>query len=133
MESKGGHGRVASYAWGDDYHVVIKEKLVALSAKMHDHIPFPFRTRACVDTAPLLEREYAAAAGVGWIGKNTMVIDPQVGSFFFFGCNYHDTRAIRGSTVGRSLRQLHCLPRGVSDRCVFQRRMRWTHRGVSVT
>lgn len=82
---RGAHGRVAMYAWGDDYHKVVKKKLFAMADRMSEVIEEPFETRACVDTAPLLEREWAAAAGVGWIGRNTLVMDHQLGSYFFLG------------------------------------------------
>jgi len=78
-------GRVAMYAWGDDYHKVLKKKLFALADRMRSAWGQDVETRACVDTAPLLEREAAAVAGVGWIGKNTMVLHPELGSYFFLG------------------------------------------------
>lgn len=81
-------GRVAMYAWGEDYHVVLRRKLAPLaeallqegSAESARHA-----VKICVDTAPLLEREFAAAAGLGWIGKNTLVLNPALGSTFFLG------------------------------------------------
>lgn len=79
------HGRVAKYAWGDDYHLVVKHRLFAMIDRLREAIDEPFEARACVDTAPILERELAASAGVGWIGKNTMVLDPLLGSYFFLG------------------------------------------------
>jgi len=78
-------GRVAMYAWGDDYHKVIKKKLFALADQLRKVIDEPFEAKACVDTAPLLEREAAAAAGVGWIGKNTLVMNEKNGSYLFLG------------------------------------------------
>lgn len=78
-------GRVAQYARGPDYHVVLRRRLAALVERMRAEIDEPFEARICVDTAPLLERELAAAAGLGWIGKNTLVIDPALGSFLFLG------------------------------------------------
>ncbi|MGD2109843.1 MAG: tRNA epoxyqueuosine(34) reductase QueG [Phycisphaerae bacterium] len=78
-------GRVAMYAWGEDYHAVVREKLEAVEAGMRMALVEAFTCRICVDTAPLLEREWAAAAGVGWIGKNTMVLHPELGSYFFLG------------------------------------------------
>jgi epoxyqueuosine reductase len=78
-------GRVAMYAWGEDYHKVLKGKLFAMIDGMRSSIEEPFEAKACVDTAPLLERELAAAAGIGWIAKNTMVLDRRLGSFFFLG------------------------------------------------
>ena len=74
---------VARYAWGDDYHDVIGGRLDALLAWMHDMSPDPFEARAYVDTGPVQERVYAQHAGIGWIGKNTCVISPEVGSWIF--------------------------------------------------
>jgi epoxyqueuosine reductase len=78
-------GRVARYAWGRDYHRVMTKRLSALVNRMRCGIDETFDARVCVDTAPLLEREYAAAAGIGWIGKNTMVLDRALGSYFCLG------------------------------------------------
>jgi len=78
-------GRIARYAWGDDYHRVIKSKLFALADRMRAELSDAFEAKACVDTAPLIEREAAAAAGIGWIGKNTMVLSRGLGSYFFLG------------------------------------------------
>ena len=73
------------YAWGDDYHEVIRSKLGALVERMRTELVEPFEARVCVDTAPILERELAAAAGIGWIGKNTLVLHHELGSYFFLG------------------------------------------------
>lgn len=73
------------YAWGDDYHDVIREKLRQLVEQMRSHIDVEFDSKICVDTVPLLEREVAAAAGIGWIGKNTLVLNAELGSYFFLG------------------------------------------------
>ncbi len=78
-------GRVAMYAWGDDYHKVVKTKLFQMADRMREELAEAFEVKACVDTAPLLEREVAAAAGLGWIGKNTLVLDRKLGSYFFLG------------------------------------------------
>lgn len=82
-------GRVAQYAQGRDYHKVLRKKLHRLADRLHemaDQIAAePFETRVCVDTAPILEREWAEAAGIGWIGKNTMILHHELGSFFFLG------------------------------------------------
>ena len=73
-------GRIARYAWGDDYHDVISRKL----SKVDDFLRQFGGTQKCyVDTGPLLERDHAAQAGVGWHGKSTMLIDPRLGTWFF--------------------------------------------------
>lgn len=78
-----GRAQIARYAWGDDYHQVIASRLEALLEWMRSASPEPFEARACVDTGPVQERVYAQHAGIGWIGKNTCVISPEVGSFTF--------------------------------------------------
>jgi epoxyqueuosine reductase len=78
-----GHGKVARYAWGSgDYHDVIREKLHALADYVRELAPGAL-TRGVVDTAPLLEREFAQLAGLGWVGKNTLLLNRQAGSYFF--------------------------------------------------
>ncbi|HEY3045478.1 MAG TPA: tRNA epoxyqueuosine(34) reductase QueG [Vicinamibacterales bacterium] len=78
-----GRAHIARYAWGDDYHDVIGARLDALLAWMRDQSPQPFDARAYVDTGPVQERVYAQHGGVGWIGKNTCVINPEAGSWIF--------------------------------------------------
>src|SRR2546428_4598495 len=75
--------QIARYAWGDDYHDVIGARLDALLAWMRQQSPEPFEARAYVDTGPVQERVYAQHAGIGWIGKNTCVIQPEIGSGIF--------------------------------------------------
>lgn len=78
-----GEGRVSRYAWGtDDYHDVIHSRLKQLAATLKDLSPGA-EVRGVVDTAPLLEREFAQLAGLGWIGKNTLVLNKSWGSWFF--------------------------------------------------
>ena len=74
---------IARYAWGDDYHEVIQRRMDALVAWMRDTAGEPFEARAYVDTGPVQERVYAQRAGVGWIGKNTCVINEHLGSWLF--------------------------------------------------
>ena len=78
-------GEVARYAWSRDYHGVLGERLGALLEWMKDRHPEPFDARACVDTGPVQERVYAQYAGLGWIGKNTCVINPELGSWLLLG------------------------------------------------
>ena len=75
---------ISRYAWGDDYHGVLRRGLQRLAARIAERAS-PFESKICVDTAPLLERSYARLAGLGWIGKNTCLIDQQSGSWFFLG------------------------------------------------
>ncbi|MEX0741317.1 MAG: tRNA epoxyqueuosine(34) reductase QueG, partial [Phycisphaeraceae bacterium] len=77
-------GGVARYAEYDDYHRIIKKRLHRLADEMQALAPDE-HFRACVDTAPVLEREHAARAGLGWVGKNTMLIHPQLGSHLMLG------------------------------------------------
>ena len=77
--------QIARYAWGDDYHEVVGRRLDALLEWMREASPDPFEARAYVDTGPVQERVYARHAGIGWIGKNTCVIHPQLGSWIFLG------------------------------------------------
>jgi epoxyqueuosine reductase len=83
--SEGLLGRVSRYAWGLDYHEVMLEKLHKLARRIDSRTNQPLTYRAYVDTGPLLERELAQQASLGWIGKNTSLIHPQHGSYFFLG------------------------------------------------
>lgn len=81
---KKGHGWISNYAWGEDYHHVVLEKLKQLETFILDQIPNA-QLKSYVDTGPLLERSYANSAGLGWVGKNTCLINKKIGSFFFLG------------------------------------------------
>lgn len=74
--------KIAKYAFGNDYHDVIRSKLKELLARMREEIG-EIQGRGFVDSAPVLERSWAARSGVGWIGKNGNLINKQAGSFFF--------------------------------------------------
>jgi epoxyqueuosine reductase len=78
-------GPVARYARGDDYHDVMTAKLRALHEWIEAHLGRAVRGKAYVDTGPVLERDLARRAGLGWFGKNTNLIHPRLGSFFFLG------------------------------------------------
>ncbi len=78
-------GPIARYARGDDYHDVMWKKLDSLHQWIDDCLGRAVRGRSYVDTGPILERDLARKAGLGWFGKNTNLINPGIGSFFFIG------------------------------------------------
>jgi epoxyqueuosine reductase len=78
-------GWISRYAWGDDYHDVLREKLNALVTRMRGEWPEPFEARAYVDTGPVVERVAAKYAGLGWLAKNTCLINEELGSWLFLG------------------------------------------------
>ena len=78
-------GWISRYAWGDDYHDVIKSKLERLLELVRDAHDGRVEGRVFVDSGPVLERDFAGVAGIGWIGKNTHLISPERGSWFFLG------------------------------------------------
>ena len=82
-------GRVAQYAWSTDYHLVLGRRLELLATAVREIVPGA-TTRCYVDAGPVPERELAQRAGLGWIGKNTMLIRPDVGSFTFIGVVFTD-------------------------------------------
>jgi len=79
-----GFPRIAQYALGRDYHKVVRQRLRLVQKELQSLCP-DTESRICVDSAPLLEREYAHRAGLGWFGKNTLLINTKVGSWFVLG------------------------------------------------
>ncbi|HLF02347.1 MAG TPA: QueG-associated DUF1730 domain-containing protein, partial [Anaerolineales bacterium] len=78
-------GSIAAYALGADYHAVIPRKLTQLILWLESEVGRPIAHKIYTDTGPILERELAQRAGLGWIGKNTMLINPKGGSYFLLG------------------------------------------------
>ncbi len=76
---------VSCYARGEDYHDIVRSKMREVVTGVRESTGLSFKTRICVDTAPLLERDFAARAGLGWIGKNTSLINRQFGTWLFLG------------------------------------------------
>jgi len=85
MDDDSLRGWISRYAWGDDYHDAIKEKLDALLAAMRAQFAEPFDARVYVDTGPVIERIAAKYAGLGWLAKNTCLINENLGSWLFLG------------------------------------------------
>lgn len=83
--SQESRGWISRYAWGDDYHAVIKHKLETLLERIREFHGDAIEGRVFVDAGPVLERDFAGIAGLGWIGKNTHLISPKKGSWFFLG------------------------------------------------
>ena len=107
-------GWISRYAWGDDYHDLMKAKLDALLARIRELHAEPLQGRAFVDSGPVLERDIAGVAGLGWIGKNTHLISPKKGSWFFFGRIVSRSAARLRSADSRSLRPLRGVSQGLS-------------------
>lgn len=74
--------KIAKYAYGEDYHTVIKDKLKIFMEKIREEVG-EVNGRVFVDSAPVMERQWAAKSGIGWVGKNSLLLNKQIGSFFF--------------------------------------------------
>ncbi|MFP6613522.1 MAG: QueG-associated DUF1730 domain-containing protein, partial [Pirellulales bacterium] len=85
--------RISRYAWGGDYHDLIRGRLNELADDLQSLIP-EAGVRGVVDTAPLLEREFAQLAGLGWIGKNTLLLNCDAGSWFFLAALLTDQELV---------------------------------------
>ena len=110
-------GVVAAYALGDDYHEVIRGRMRTLCGDIDRLAGRPVQSRGSVDTAPLLEREIASRAGLGWIGRNSMLIHPGLGSFLFLAEILTGLGSPARSAVFRGpMRNMQPLPAGLPDR-----------------
>jgi epoxyqueuosine reductase len=78
-------GWISRYAWGQDYHEVLQQKLQSLASSLPERFAEPHEARIYADTGPLHERVFARHAGLGWIGKNTLLLNSKLGSWFFLG------------------------------------------------
>lgn len=106
-----GNFRISKYAYGQDYHHIIKNKLRVLAEKCKTQFG-EFNYRAFTDSAPILDRRWAQKAGLGWIGKNTLLINKKHGSFFFIGQLFIDMEL---SSVVKPIQEDLCLN---CDRCL---------------
>lgn len=82
---RGIKGWISRYAWGDDYHDLMKARLETLLGSVQEFCPRAVEGKVFIDSGPVLERDLAGVAGIGWIGKNTQLISPRRGSWFFLG------------------------------------------------
>jgi epoxyqueuosine reductase len=115
-ENTEGGGRVARYAWGRDYHEVIKERLFRLRAELEEKLGVKIKARGFTDAVPLLERSAAQHAGLGFFGRNSCLISGEVGSYFFIAdliVDLHLAPDPSGSgTCGRCTRCMDRCPTG---------------------
>ncbi len=125
----GWRGKVAAYAWGSDYHEVLPELMEWLVAFIQNLAEMTFAYRCYTDSGPLLERELAQRAGLGWIGKNTCLIHPQKGSYFLLseillGLDLAPDPAFTADRCGACRRCLDACPTGCiqPDRTLDARR-----------
>ena len=109
-------GWISRYAWGDDYHDVLRSKLNVLVAALTERFDEPFEARAYADTGPLQERIFAKHAGLGWLGKNTLLLNQALGSWFFLGAilTTLDLTSFARAALNR-LRRILC---GSCTRCI---------------
>ena len=108
-------GRIASYAWDEDYHDVLPRRLEELAAFIETQVGEPVANRWYTDTGPILERELAQRAGLGWIGKNTCLINPSNGSYFllaelFLGIELESDQPFSADRCGSCTRCLEACP-----------------------
>ena len=75
--------KISNYSWGEDYHLIIKKKLYQIIDIIQNNKNSEFKYRVCVDTSPILEKNWAQKSGLGWIGKHTNLINDKIGSWFF--------------------------------------------------
>lgn len=115
-ENPGSGGRVARYAWGRDYHEVIKERLFRLRRELEEELGVKIKARAFTDAVPLLERSAAQRAGLGFFGRNSCLINGEIGSYFFIADLIVDLELEPdepgSGTCGRCTRCMSACPTG---------------------
>lgn len=122
-------GRVASYAWGMDYHDVLIERMDTLVKYIEEQVGGSVPNRCYTDTGPVMERELGQRAGLGWIGKNTCLINPKAGSYFFMaeiflGIDLEPDKPFTADYCGSCRRCIEACPTDciMSDRTIDSRR-----------
>jgi epoxyqueuosine reductase len=96
-----GEGRVSRYAWGDDYHTVIRRRLRRLE-KLHQRLRPGAKVRGVVDTAPIMEKQFAELSGLGWIGKHTLLVNERFGSWLFLAALLTTEELVSAAAPGES-------------------------------
>lgn len=121
-------GRVASYAWGQDYHLLIPERLKNLAAFIETQVGNGTKHRWYTDTGPIMERDLAQRAGLGWIGKNTCLINPKMGSYLLLaeillGIQLEPDTPFEADRCGKCTRCINACPTGciLPDRTIDAR------------
>jgi epoxyqueuosine reductase len=122
-------GQVASYAWGQDYHLFLPSRLKMLASFIETLVGSPVPNRCYTDTGPILERDLAQRAGLGWIGKNTCLINPKSGSYFLLaeillGIELEPDAPFPAERCGKCTRCMDACPTGciLPDRTIDARR-----------
>lgn len=113
-EGKNDHGKLARYSWGKDYHKLLKKKLIRFQRELEELVP-EIKTRSFVDTGPVLERNWAVEAGLGWQAKNTLLINRKLGSYFFISViftdlEYTDQNKIVKDHCGKCIKCIEACP-----------------------
>jgi epoxyqueuosine reductase len=114
--------KISRYAYGEDYHKVVRRKLKSLLHEMKTEFG-NFHGRVFVDSAPVMERDWAKRSGLGWTGKNTLLIDPKNGSYFFLAEIICDLEFEYESPDAGSLWDMYTMHRCLSYRCDFTGRI----------
>ena len=125
-------GWISRYAWGDDYHDVMKAMLDRVVARLRAEAG-PFEARAYVDTGPIAEKAWAAAAGLGAWGKNALPAPPRARLLVLPRRDRDRPRPARRRAAARHVRHLHRLPRRLPDAAPSSRRTSSTPRAASAT
>ena len=116
-QGKSGVGKTAAYAWGEDYHVVLPKRLEAIVRFIEKQVGHAVSSRWYADSGPILERDLAQRAGLGWIGKNTCLINPRAGSYIllaelFLDLEIEPDRPFASDHCGTCTRCIQACPTG---------------------